>query len=285
LPPPVFRFAPSPNGHLHLGHAYSALLNERLARAAGGRFLLRIEDIDEARCTPALVDDLLEDLAWLGLSWEGPVRRQSEHFGDYASALDHLGAMGLLYPSAASRLEIAEAVARAEQQAGSPWPRDPDGAPLFPRVFLPDAPVAERMPEPRALRLDMGRALAKGAPACPLSWMEEGRGRVAAEPARWGDVVLRRKDVAASYHIAVVVDDALQGVSHVVRGSDLYQATSIHRLLQTLLGLPEPTYLHHELIRGGSGEKLSKSLASRSLRDLRRDGVGPGEIRAMVGLE
>jgi glutamyl-Q tRNA(Asp) synthetase len=189
--------------------------------------------------------------------------------------------MDLLYPSAASRLEVAEAVARAEQQAGLPWPRDPDGAPLFPRAHLP--PGSAGGTGPAALRLDMARALA--AAGATLSWMEEGRGRVRAEPARWGDVVLRRKDIPASYHIAVVVDDALQGVTHVVRGADLYDATAIHRLLQMLLGLPEPVYRHHELIRGGSGEKLSKSLASRSLRDLRREGVGAGDVRAMVGLD
>jgi glutamyl-Q tRNA(Asp) synthetase len=280
---PVFRFAPSPNGHLHLGHAYSALLNERLAQACGGRFLLRIEDIDVMRCTPALVDDLLEDLAWLGLSWKEPVRRQSEHFGDYRAALERLAEMDLLYPSTASRLEIAAGVARAEREAGAPWPRDPDGAPLFPRAFLPRAAPGET--GPAALRLDMRRALGKAEMSHALSWMEQGQGRILAEPAQWGDVVLRRKDIPASYHIAVVVDDALQGVTEVVRGADLYHATSIHRLLQTLLGLPEPAYRHHGLIKGGSGEKLSKSLASKSLRDLRREGITPGEIRGLVGLD
>jgi glutamyl-Q tRNA(Asp) synthetase len=282
----VFRFAPSPNGHLHAGHAYSALLNAELARRAGGRFLLRIEDIDVVRCPPRLAADLLEDLAWLGLRWEEPVRRQSAHFADYRAALDRLAARGLLYPSLASRKEAAAAIASHEAargaQWGGGWPRDPDGAPHHPRALLPDDADPARLAagEPRALRLDMARALAL---APPLFFTEEGRGRLAAEPGRWGDVVLARKEFPASYHIAVVVDDALQGVTHVVRGADLFEATGLHRLLQHLLGLPEPVYRHHPLIRGEAGEKLSKSLASKSLRQLRQEGLSAGELRHALG--
>jgi glutamyl-Q tRNA(Asp) synthetase len=273
---PVFRFAPSPNGYLHLGHAYSALLNAKLAAEAGGRLLLRIEDIDTVRCRPAFVEAALEDLAWLGLTFEEPVRHQSRHFADYAAALDRLDSLGLLYPASASRGEIAAAIAEAVANEGAAWPRDPEGAPLYPRRLLPRAAGKDA-----ALRLDMAAALAR---VGPLAWHEEERGEVAADPARWGDVVLRRKDVPASYHIAVVVDDAIQGVTHVVRGQDLIEATAIHRLLQDLLGLPAPSYRHHRLIRGGAGEKLSKSLASKSLRALRAEGRSPEEIGEMVGL-
>ena len=275
----VFRFAPSPNGHLHLGHAYSALLNRQLADQAGGRCLLRIEDIDGARCTPRLIADMLEDLAWLGLAWEEPVRCQSAHFSDYGAALDRLAEAGLLYRSTASRGAIAAAVAAAEMEAGRPWPRDPDGAPLYPRHRLAEADPDR---EPAALRLDMAKAAAL---AGPLTFRAHDAGRVAAAPLRWGDVVLRRKDIPASYHIAVVVDDALQGVTDVVRGRDLLAATSVHRLLQVLLGLPEPRYHHHDLVLGGDGEKLSKSLASKSLRALRAEGMSAAEVRALVGFD
>ncbi|MDQ0467841.1 glutamyl-Q tRNA(Asp) synthetase [Labrys wisconsinensis] len=284
-PRPTFRFAPSPNGHLHLGHAYSALLNADLARRRDGRLLLRIEDIDITRCRPAFVADLLEDLAWLGLTFDGPPRRQSEHFADYAAVLGRLTAKGLTYASLASRKEIAAAVAALE--AAGAWPRDPDGAPLHPRAALPDDADGARLAagEPHALRLDMARARAL---APPLAWTEQdpdGTPRtVPADPGRWGDVVLARKEFPASYHIAVVVDDALQGVTDVVRGQDLYEATAVHRLLQHLLGLPAPAYRHHGLIRGGDGEKLSKSLASRSLRAFRAEGATPADIRRLVGL-
>jgi glutamyl-Q tRNA(Asp) synthetase len=284
---PTFRFAPSPNGHIHLGHAYSALLNATLATACGGRFLLRIEDIDVTRCRPAFTADLIEDLAWLGLRWEEPVRRQSEHFSDYRGALDRLAAMGLLYPSLASRKDVAAAVARAERETGRAWPRDPDGVPLHPRPLLAQDGDPSRLAagEPHALRLDMAKAL-DYSPS--LHWQEEGEGEgkrdVAADPARWGDVVLARKEFPASYHLAVVVDDALQGVDHVVRGRDLFEATSLHRLLQHLLGLPAPVYRHHRLIRGGSGDKLSKSLAAKSLRELRREGITAAAVKRLVGL-
>ena len=252
--PPVFRFAPSPNGHLHLGHAFSALLNYDLARRAGGRLLLRIEDIDPARCRPEYEDAIYEDLAWLGIGWEPPVRRQSEHLADYRRALEKLSAQGLVYPSFESRAEIAKLV--AEREADGPWPRDPDGAPLYPGAAKQLPPERARAAidsgAPYALRLDMDAAIAR---AGDLAWTEQGEGPdgetglIAANPHAWGDVILARKETPTSYHLSVVVDDALQGVTDVVRGQDLFHATSVHRLLQHLLGLTEPRYRHHRLIR------------------------------------
>jgi len=285
---PVFRFAPSPNGYLHLGHALSALVNADMARAAGGRLLLRIEDIDRTRCRPHYEDAIYQDLAWLGLAWEQPARRQSAHFTDYQAALDRLIAMGLVYPSFESRAEIARLVA-AREQAGT-WPRDPDGVPLYPGTAkaLSAAERRQRMAgEPYALRLDMATALTR---AGDLAWSETGRGpagetgRVPAAPARWGDVVLGRKETPTSYHLAVVVDDALQGVTDVVRGEDLFWATGVHRLLQALLDLPAPTYHHHRLIRDADGRKLAKSTRATALRELRAQGHTPAEIRKLVGL-
>ena len=282
---PVFRFAPSPNGLLHLGHAYSALLNYRLAQRLGGRFLLRIEDIDTQRCTNDLVEAMIEDLTWLGLSWELPPRRQSEHFSDYSSALERLRACDLLYPSVASRAEIEAAVQEEERESNAPWPKDPDGAPLYPRSALPKHSQSSQSAQ-MAMRLDMARARCM---ASDLVWWEfeptTGSVRtIQADPERWGDVVLKRKDVPTSYHLSVVVDDALQGVTHVVRGLDLFHATSVHRLLQELLGLPEPIYHHHRLILGPDGRKLSKSLGDTALSALRAEGKTPSDIRAMVGI-
>jgi glutamyl-Q tRNA(Asp) synthetase len=284
MPPPVFRFAPSPNGYLHLGHALSALLNAEAARAAGGRLLLRIEDIDVTRCRPEFESAIYEDLAWLGIDWEQPVRRQSEHFGDYRAALERLEALGLIYPSFQSRAEIAALV--AERERDGPWPRDPDGAPLYPGTAreLPPEERARRMAagEPYALRLDMAKALARiGA----LTWDEAERGAIAANPAAWGDVVLARKDTPASYHLAVTVDDSWQGVTDVVRGQDLFHSTSVHRLLQSLLGLPAPRYRHHRLILDADGRKLSKSTAATALRQLRAEGLTPADIRRRIGLD
>jgi glutamyl-Q tRNA(Asp) synthetase len=285
---PIFRFAPSPNGYLHLGHALSALINADMARAAGGRLLLRIEDIDRTRCRPHYEAAIYEDLAWLGLAWETPVRRQSEHFAEYQAALDRLAAMGLVYPGFESRAEIARLVA-AREQAG-PWPRDPDGVPLYPGTAnrLSPAERRERMAaEPYALRLDMAAALARTG---DLDWSETGRGpdgetgRVPAAPARWGDVVLGRKETPTSYHLAVVIDDALQGVTDVVRGEDLFWSTGMHRLLQALLDLPVPTYHHHRLIRDADGRKLAKSTRATGLRELRAQGLVPADIRHLVGL-
>jgi len=281
---PVFRFAPSPNGLLHLGHAYSALVDFDLCRRAGGRFLLRIEDIDQTRCRPEYEAAIYEDLAWLGLVWETPVRRQSEHLAAYAAALDRLAAAGLVYPSFMSRAEVQAAT------AGNDWPRDPDGALLYPGddrdLNLSEQSARIAAGATYASRLRMDRAVVH---AGPFSWIEEGAGpagesgAVAAEPAAWGDVVLARRDTPASYHLAVVVDDAAQGVSHVVRGADLFYATSVHVLLQRLLGLPQPTYHHHRLILDQSGRKLSKSDGDTGLSALRRAGAMPADIRMMVG--
>jgi len=283
----VFRFAPSPNGYLHLGHALSALRNFDLARAAGGRFLLRIEDIDAARCRPDYEQAIYDDLAWLGITWEQPVRRQSAHFDEYGAALARLDAMGLVYPSFESRGEIARLVAARETHA--PWPRDPDGAPLYPGDARALAPSERRRRmeagDPYALRLDMAAAIARtGA----LSWGETGAeseaGSVAAAPQMWGDVVLARKETPTSYHLAVVVDDARQRVTHVVRGQDLFWSTSVHRVLQALLDLPAPSYHHHRLILDAEGKKLSKSTRATALRALRESGATAADIRRMVGL-
>jgi glutamyl-Q tRNA(Asp) synthetase len=288
MAPRVFRFAPSPNGYLHLGHALSALMNADMARAADGRLLLRIEDIDRTRYRPEYEAAIYEDLAWLGLAWETPVRRQSEHFAAYRDALDRLAAMGLVYPSFESRGEIARLVA-AREQAG-PWPRDPDGAPPYPGTAkeLSENERERRMAAgPYALRLDMTQALAR---AGELDWTETGRGpngeteRVPARAAQWGDVVLGRKDTPTSYHLAVVIDDALQGVTDVVRGEDLFWATGVHRLLQRLLDLPAPTYHHHRLILDADRRKLAKSTNATGLRELRAQGATPADIRKLVGL-
>ena len=290
----VFRFAPSPNGYLHLGHALSALLNADMARESGGRLLLRIEDIDPDRSRPEFEAAIHEDLSWLGIAWEQPVRRQSEHLADYAAALAQLEAMGLLYPSFESRAKIARLVAEREQQA--PWPRDPDGAPHYPGSAQAVAPDerARRMAAgaPFALRLDMAAAIAHAQRLSrgPLTWNETGigpsgeSGIVAAAPQAWGDVLLARKEMLTSYHLSVVVDDALQGVTNIVRGQDLFWATSVHRLLQILLGLPEPSYHHHRLIVDERGRKLAKSTRATALRELRMQGVTPAEIRRAVGL-
>ena len=289
MPPPVFRFAPSPNGYLHLGHAYSALLNFDLARRAGGRLLLRIEDIDTVRCKPEFEAAIEQDLNWLGIAWDTPVRRQSRHFADYRAALEKLQAQGLVYPSFESRAEIAVLVANRE--VAGEWPRDPDGAPLYPgtATLLSPAERTRRLESGAAyaLRLDMAAACAR---AGELGWVEHGEGpdgqigAVAARPQAWGDVVLARKETPTSYHLSVTIDDALQGVTEVVRGQDLFWSTSVHRLLQALLGLPEPAYSHHRLIRDEAGRKLSKSTRATGLRDLRAGGATPGDIRRLVGL-
>jgi glutamyl-Q tRNA(Asp) synthetase len=293
MPPPVFRFAPSPNGYLHLGHAYSALLNFDAARQAGGRLLLRIEDIDSTRCRPEFEAAIYEDLGWLGMSWETQVRRQSGHLSVYREAVGKLAAQGLVYPSFESRAEIARLV--AEREAHAPWPSDPDGIPLYPgvaKLLSPD--VRARLLEsgvPYALRLDMAAACAKACvKAADLSWIECGEGPagqagvVAARPAAWGDVILARKETPTSYHLSVTIDDALQGVTEVVRGQDLFWSTSVHRLLQLLLGLPAPVYRHHRLVLDGAGRKLSKSTQATALRELRSQGATPADIRRLAGL-
>jgi len=289
MTPPVFRFAPSPNGFLHLGHARSALLNHDLARNSGGRLLLRIEDIDRARCRPEYEQAIVEDLAWLGLTWEQPVRRQSEHLALYREAVDRLMREGLLYPAFESRAEIARLVDE-EDRAGE-WPRDPDGAPVYPGTgkLMPKVERDAKLSSgaPYALRLDMDAAIAR---AGSLSWTEQGAGPagetggVPARPEQWGDVILARKDTPTSYHLSVVIDDALQGVTHIVRGQDLFWATGVHRLLQALLGLPQPVYLHHALVLDEDGRKLSKSTRSTALRELRANGVTPQDVRHLVGI-
>jgi glutamyl-Q tRNA(Asp) synthetase len=290
MSPPVFRFAPSPNGYLHLGHALSALLNAELASAKFGRLLLRMEDIDTARCRPEYEAAIYDDLEWLGIEWEKPVRRQSEHYKEYRSALGKLEAIGLVYPSFESRAEIADLVAEREKK--SPWPRDPDGVPIYPgNAKAMSANERKRRTdagEPYALRLDVQAALAR---AGALTWTETGAGPsgqtgvIPAEPAGWGDVILARKEMPTSYHLAVVVDDAAQGVTDVVRGHDLFSATAVHRLLQALLGFPQPRYHHHRLILDAGGNKLSKSTRSTGLRELRSQGASLADIRRLVGLD
>ena len=277
---PIFRFAPSPNGRLHLGHAYSALLNAALAAASGGRLLLRIEDIDRSRCKPEYERAIAADLAWLGLAFDEAPRRQSEHAADYAAALDRLAARRLAYPCFCTRGEIARAAGPG---------RDPDGAPLYPgtcRAMSGAERAARFASGARAgVRLDMAQALMEAPGAS--HWQEYGEGSeaatVRADPAAWGDFALKGKDTPASYHLAVVVDDALQEVSDVVRGRDLFAATGAHRLLQALLDIAPPRYRHHRLVRDVAGAKMSKSAASTPLAELRRNGVSADEVRGALG--
>jgi glutamyl-Q tRNA(Asp) synthetase len=280
--PRVFRFAPSPNGYLHRGHALSALLNARAAQATVGRFLVRIEDYDHTRSRVEFETAIFEDLAWLGLEWEEPVLRQSQRFDAYAAALDELDRCGLLYPAFMTRAEIAFAASA----------RDPDGAPLYPGSerdwSLKKRKEAIASGAPYALRLDTRRLL-RDLPA--LGWTEadpfgrEPSSRRSVDLAAWGDVLLARKEVPASYHLTVVVDDAYQSVTDVVRGNDLAPSTSVHRVLQTLLGLPEPRYFHHRLILDENGEKLSKSRGSETIRARRAAGETPAMLIAELGLE
>ncbi len=292
----VERFAPSPNGALHLGHAFSALLAYDAATAAGGRFLLRVEDLDRTRCRPELVAQALEDLAWLGVAWEEPVWRQSERLDVYAEALASLAARDLLYPCFCSRKEIAAAVS-APQEGDAVGP---DG-PVYPGTCrgLSEAERAARgrSGAPAALRLDMRKAVAalggRGV-VSKLSFKEIGagpqreKGRIALDPVALvevvGDVVLARKDFPTSYHLAVVVDDAAQGVTTVTRGEDLFAATQPHRVLQALLGRPTPQYRHHRLIRDAEGRRLAKRDRDKGLAELRAAGATPEDVRAMVGL-
>ena len=288
----TFRFAPSPNGELHLGHAYSALLNRQMAARAGGRFLLRIEDIDIARCTPEFEAGIFRDLEWLGLEWDEPVRRQSEHFCEYQAVLDRLIADELVYPAFMSRGEIRAFIAETEKR-GRDWPRDPDGVPLYPPLDKA-LPMTERKRRiagntPFAWRLDVEAATARASK--DLSWAEftdetmAATRAVEARPQAWGDVIVARREIPTSYHLAVVLDDALQGASHVVRGQDLYAATGVQRLLQDLLGLSPPRYFHHRLILGPDGRKLSKSLKDTGLAALRRAGLSPQDVRRLVGFD
>jgi len=275
---PVFRFAPSPNGYLHLGHAFSALFCWHAARKAGGDVLLRIEDIDTRRCRQAYVDQIFDDLAWLGLSWREPVRVQSEHFDDYRKAAAILSDKGLLYPCFCTRKQV---LAKAQGLC------DPDGAVRYPGTckHLSAEAVAERQNsgEAFALRLDMAKAIAmaraEASVGANIGMEADGPiGQQYSNLEDWGDVVLVRKDTPTSYHLAVVVDDDLQGVTHVTRGMDMYGATALHLLLQNLLGLARPHYQHHELIKGDSGQKLAKSAGDLSLKQLRADGLQMADL-------
>lgn len=288
---PVFRFAPSPNGLLHLGHAYSALLNQKLARLFGGDMLLRIENIDTVRCTRQFEAQMLADLEWIGFEWLDEPRRQSEHFDTYARHIQLLADAGLVYRSTLSRADIARIVETHEAQ-GLVWPRDPDGAPLFPGRDFEPSDVDDDTPH--ALRLDMTRALDHV--KSEWAWHEfaagldsdgdnsTGHRQVDADPALWGDVVLARKDTPTSYHVSVVVDDALAGVSHVVRGSDLYAATGVHIVLQALFGFAQPVYHHHTLIVNETGLKLSKSKGDTAIAALREGGMTKQDLQRLIGL-
>jgi glutamyl-Q tRNA(Asp) synthetase len=279
----VYRFAPSPNGELHLGHAYSALFTQARAREADGRLLLRLEDIDKVRCPGHQCRQVIEDLRWIGFHWDGHVRWQSRHLDSYRATLDRLDDLGVLYACTCTRGDIQKA-------ASGNKARDPDGSPVYPgtcrtrrlsRRDLAGAGVSF------ALRLDLAQALSLTG---SLTFMERGEGpagengSIPADASRWGDVVLARRDIGTSYHVAVVTDDAIQGVTCVTRGQDLFCATAVHRVLQALLQLPEPSYCHHGLIMGGDGQKLSKSLAAKPLRLFREEGATANDIRRMVGL-
>jgi glutamyl-Q tRNA(Asp) synthetase len=274
----VTRFAPSPTGRLHLGHAYSALFAEAAARQSDGRFLLRIEDIDPARCRPEFEQGIFEDLAWLGLQWEIPVRRQSDHLGDYRAALERLESAGLLYPCFCSRKEIQAEIARAAAA-----PHGPEG-PLYPgtcrALSASERKSRVSLGRPYALRLDVAAGLARTG---PLTWQDIDRGVILAEPQLLGDVVLGRRDAPASYHLAVSLDDDLQGVNLVTRGEDLLAATHVHRLLQSLLDLATPAYRHHRLLTNAKGERLAKRDGAMTLAALRQAGHAPAEVRAMTG--
>jgi glutamyl-Q tRNA(Asp) synthetase len=276
----VTRFAPSPTGYLHLGHVYSAWQGWQAARCCGGRFLLRLEDIDRTRCRDEFAAAIIEDLAWLGLAWDGPVRRQSEHFDDYHGALDRLEAMGVLYPCFCTRREIAIEIMRAgaapQGEAGPVYPGTCHGLGSAERAAM------RRAGRDYALRLDLAHALRLTG---PLDWVEEDgveRHRVRADPTPQGDVVLARKDAPASYHLAVTLDDAIQGVTLVTRGADLAPATHIHRVLQALLDLPTPSYRHHPLLRDAAGRRLAKRDGAPTIRAIRSAGSGPAEILAMA---
>ncbi len=273
----VTRFAPSPTGYLHLGHACSALTAFRAAQSAAGRFILRIEDIDATRCRPAFEAAILEDLTWLGLTWEQPVRRQSEHMADYRAALDRLIERGLAYRCFRTRKDVLEAMASA--------PHGPEEA--FRGAPLAAADEAARLAagEPFAWRLSLDAAKAALGPAwSELDFVDAGAGRVKARPERAGDIVLARKDVGVAYHLAVVHDDALQGITRVIRGEDLFEATHIQRLLQALLGLPTPAYSHHRLLIGADGKRLAKRDLAETLREIRAKGASAAEVIRAAGL-
>ncbi len=277
----VTRFAPSPTGWLHLGHAYAAIFAEQKARQNQGRFLIRLEDIDGTRSRPEYETALFDDLHWLGLTWETPVLRQSDHAADYRQALEELATQDLLYPCFCTRREIQEEIARAPQA-----PHGPDG-PLYPGTCRHLSPKERQAfiesGQPYALRLDIEKATHRIGHS--LQWEDLGRGLQTANPNIFGDVVLARKDTPASYHLAVVVDDARQGITLVTRGEDLFEATHLHRLLQELLGLPVPSWLHHHLVTDDLGKRLAKRDNARSLRNLREEGWTPEKVHQVFGLQ
>ena len=268
----VTRFAPSPTGRLHLGHAFSAIRAHDLARAGGGLFLLRIEDIDPGRTREAFVAGIADDLRWLGLAWDGAIMRQSARLDVYAEALARLRGDGLAYPCFCTRAEIAASASAPHGPAGAVYPGTC-------RALSPETRAARMAAEAHCWRIDMARAVAR---AGPLSWQDETAGTVAAIPEHQGDVVLARKDAPVSYHLAVTIDDAAQGITDVVRGTDLFEATHIHRLLQALLGLPTPRYHHHPLLMDEAGRRLAKRDGARSLADLRAEGADPATIVAAL---
>lgn len=274
----VTRFAPSPTGLLHLGHAYCALFAENAARAADGRFLLRVEDIDSGRCRPEFIDAIVDDLHWLGLRWDGPVRRQSRHLDEYRAALDRLSRRGLLYPCFCTRKDIEAEIARSGHA-----PHGPDGV-LYPGLCrrLDERERRERIEQGQsfALRLDMAAALAQTG---PLSWHDQDAGPQQARPDLFGDVVLARKDTPTSYHLAVTWDDGVQGVTLVTRGADLFAATHVHRLLQALLDLPVPAYRHHRLLTDAQGRRYAKRDRGLTIAALRQAGHDPAAVRALAG--
>jgi glutamyl-Q tRNA(Asp) synthetase len=279
----VTRFAPSPTGRLHKGHAFSALMAWRAAKAAGGRFVLRIEDIDPTRCRPEFEAAIYEDLAWLGLDWETPVRRQSDHLADYAAVVEALDRRGLLYRCFRTRKEILDAIGDAPHgpaEAARPGPHPPEEEA---RLLAEGRPFAWR------LSLDRAKAALGGAAWDALSFIEEGSGpdgetgRIKARPETAGDVVLARKDAGTAYHLAVTHDDALQGISHVIRGQDLFEATHIQRLIQTLMDWPEPVYRHHRLLTGPDGRRYAKRDRSVTLAEVREGGLTPKALRAELG--
>ncbi len=282
----VFRFAPSPNGYLHLGHAYSALVNDKLARECGGVLRLRIEDIDIGRSRKEFEDAIVEDLEWLGVAWEAPIRRQSTQSSDYLRVLEAWRERKLVYPCFCSRGDIQSVIGDTEN-----WPRDPDGVLLYPGtcLHLSSADVERRLAsgQSAALRLRLGEVTSLV--DAPLGWREYFEGNeardIAAEPSLWGDVVIGRRDVPGSYHLACVLDDAQLGVTDVVRGMDLFNATSLQRLLQEILDLPAPNYHHHKLVRDEAGEKLSKSVGAKSLRAMRAEGVSAQSVRRQLGFD
>ncbi|CAM1655919.1 Glutamyl/glutaminyl-tRNA synthetase [Bartonella apihabitans] len=286
IKPVRLRFAPSPNGYLHLGHAYSALVNKHIARILKGELVLRMENIDRTRCKTHYENAIVEDLSWLGVDFRKPFRRQSEHFSDYQKALDELEKLGLVYPAFLTRGEVKEIIAEAERK-GKNWPRDPDGTPLYPtdERSLSKSKAREMIAEgvPYSWRLNMDLALRFSGK--DLFWHEfhgNQTKKIIAHPELWGDVIIARKDMPTSYHLSVVVDDALQHITHVVRGNDLFQATSVHRLLQTILGYEPPLYYHHPLVLGHDGHKLSKSNKDTSLRSLREKGLTANDIFALL---